>query len=466
VEREREAVRSPAAALVLACAAASCRTEDSDRWAYERVVYEEDPKLASRKDAADRFERLAARPELTLREAYEMALHRSEALALAGEELVRLRTQVEQVRGLLLPYVAFRGSYTLQDRPSSSASDSVRQSFTLRDRTQYEFAARQPIFGGLEEIYTLRQKGALESAKESELRHARLLLFGDVAAAFYAVLLAERDLATIGDSLRLAQERLEELVQRNRVGISRRSEVLAQEAEAAQIQAALERLRGAGAVAWEAFRFLTGLDARPRLADSSEDPGEPGPLDGYVTRALAERHDVRALSEQVRAAEEGIGIARAGYLPTASLDATYYTHREGVTEGVDWDLMLSFEIPLFEGAVTQARLREARSSVRSAGLELRRLRREIGLEVSRAYADLRALRSELSSLEKAVASAQENYDLVQAEYRRGIVTNIEVLSSFNTLQRARLERDRARFQAKLTAVRLSTVSGVLPGGAP
>jgi outer membrane protein TolC len=88
----------------------------------------------------------------------------------------------------------------------------------------------------------------------------------------------------------------------------------------------------------------------------------------------------------------------------------------------------------------------------------------VELEVNRAWNSAAAFHAELGSLDKAVTSAQENYDIVQAEYRQNITTNIEVLTSFNTLQAVRLERDRARFQAKLARVVLEVRSGATPGG--
>ncbi len=452
-----------AAALLLGACAGS---EEKERWRYERLFHERDPEVRSRDDARERYGRLSEKADLTLDECYRLALHRSESLAIDGEELVRLQTLHEETVAQLLPRLSFKGSYTRQDTPPRPSGSTVQRSFTLRERTQYQFAAHQPLFNGLREFHAIRQTGALYEAKEHELRHARLLLFADVADAFYAVLLLAGDLATTEDSLRLARERLEELVQRNRLGISRRSEVLAQEAEAASTEADLEGLRGAHAVAWQVLAFLTGLRDRRALADTLPDPGEVPPLESWLSRAQAAREDVRALQRRVDAAGESIGIARAGYLPTASLDANYYTHREGISQDIDWDLVLSFEIPIFEGGATQARIREARSIVRSAGFELARRLREIVLAINRAFAALKTFQSELASLEKAVASAQENYDLVQAEYRRNIVTNIEVLAAFNTLQRARIDRDRARLLAKLAGLRLEVEAGALPGEKP
>jgi outer membrane protein TolC len=452
---------SALAVLAAALLAAGCGSSDSDRWRYERIVYEEMPAVASRDDAAARHERLGSLPRLTLRECYEMALYRSETLAIDGEELARLQARFEQIRGEALPRVAFQGSYFRQDKPPPSSG--LQQSLTLNERTEYRFAAQQPLFAGLREFYALRQTNALYRGQEHALRHARLLLYGDVADAFYAVLEAGRELATTQDSLRLADERLEELVQRNRAGISRRSEVLAQEAEAASIRATVERLKGVLAVAVEVLKFLTGLPAARELEDVLPEPAEVPPVAEYLVRAARERHDLRAADERVLAAGEGVGIARSGYFPTADLDVRYFTHREGVSAEIDWDLTLSFEVPLFEGMVTQAKLREARSAVRAAEFDRARLRRDVALQVNRAYADLKAFQSELASLGTAVASAEENYEIVQAEYRRSIATNIDVLTAFEQLQQARLRRDRARFQAKRSGVRLEVLSGVLPG---
>jgi outer membrane protein TolC len=439
---------------------AGCASEDSDRWLYEKLVYEQAPEIKTRDDAAGRFRRLGGQPKSTLRDLYEMALYRSEVLALTGEELVRIQTLFEQIRGSIFPRVTFDGTWLRQERLPATG---LQQSLTLSDRTEYRFTAVQPVFSGLREFYALRQTGSLYRAQEHQVRHARLLLYADTADAFYAVLEIDRELATTQDTLRLAQERLEELEQRNRIGISRRSEVLSQEAETASIRATAERLKGLLVVAWEALRFVTGLQGTPELVDDLPDAVQIPPVEEYLARARERRDDLKAARERVAAAEEGIGMARSGYLPTADLEARYYTHREGVSAEIDWDVVLSFQVPIFEGGVTQAQMRDARSRVRSSQLDLERLTRDTALQVNRAYADLLAFRSELASLEKAVAAAEENYEIVQAEYRRGIVTNIDVLAAFDQLQQARLRRDRARFGSRRSGVRLEAVTGATPG---
>lgn len=464
MERKATLIAAFALAATLTACAESAAARDRER--PERILLEGVPGDAPRPAARPLPENPAAPETLSLEDLYRMALRRSERLALAGEELVRIRTRYEQVVGSVLPRVAFEGTVTFQERVALPGATSVDRNFTDPQRSEYRFAARQPIFSGLAEFYELRRQGRLYEAQEETLRHARLLLYADVADAFYAVLQIDRERATTEDALRLARERLEELAQRQRLGISRRSEVLAQEAEVASLEASLERFRGALSVAWETLGFLAGFEGTRTLVDTLPEPAAPPPVERFLARARTERRDLRALERRAEAARQAVGVARAGYLPAVDLEGRYYTHREGFSEDVRWDVVLSFEVPLFEGGVTQARLREARSNVRSEELERERLRRAIDLDVRRAWIDLSSLVEELRALEAAVRSAEENYELVQAEYRRGIVSNLEVLAAFTTLQQARLGRDRARYQAKAAAVRLAVQAGLPPGGAP
>lgn len=410
------------------------------------------------------FEKLASKKEITLNECYQMAIHRSESLKIESEELIRIQSLYQEAIGAILPNISLRSSYIIQDVRNTGQEGFVSQSFRLKERTEYKLALRQPIFSGMRELYSIRQFSILHEAKEHQIRHLRLNLFLDVSEAFYTVLLLEKQVETMKHSHKLASERLEELVQRNKAKMSRRSEVLSQEAQVYSIEAQLEKLKGVLSVAWEALKFVTGLSQQKKLEDTIPDPNDPLDVEKYIQRALAGRSDVIALQKQIKAEEESIGIALSGYLPSINLDSNYYTHRMGISKGIDWDILLTTEIPIFEGGKTQAKLREAHSNIRKLLFKFDQLTRNISLSINKAWADIKALQSERVSLAKALKSAQENYELVQAEYRQNIATNIEELTAFNALQKAKLELDRVRFEQKLALVELEIQSGSLPLG--
>ena len=183
-------------ALLLLPALAACRgLEETDRRDYDRLIFGRGPEERPREAAAGRFDRLTAGPNPGLGDCYQMALYRSESLALEGEELARIRLRLKQAFGDALPYVAFKGSYTRQDDRGVNSGGSVQSSFTLQERTQYQFTLHQTLFKGLESVYEIRRQAALAGAQEEALRQAKLLLCADVAVAFYSVLALERELA-------------------------------------------------------------------------------------------------------------------------------------------------------------------------------------------------------------------------------------------------------------------------------
>ncbi len=436
---------------VLLLAAACSAGPDAERWDASRVLWERAPEVRSEPDARRRVDAARAKEALTVLDCHELALWRSEALALAAEETVRLQARYARAMATLFPQVTFGASVTRQDASGRQRQDA-----------EYKLALHQPVFAGFREFHAMRQQSALRRAAEHGLRRARVLLYLDVAIAFHAVRQADRDAATTRQTLALAEERLQELEERQRAGITRRTEVLAQVAEVASARARLDELLGVRAVAWEGLRFLTGLEGERPLEDDAAETPDPGPAAAWIARALKHRRDLDARREEIIAGEEAVGAAKGARWPRAGLDAAYWLHRESAFDAGDWELTFGVDVPLVDRGTREA-VREAESSVRSARLELERLGREVVLEINDAHAGVGTLRSALVSLEQALASAEEHHELVRAEYRLGIATNLEVLTALNTLERARLGRDRARTELKLASARLWTAAGLLPG---
>jgi outer membrane protein TolC len=88
--------------------------------------------------------------------------------------------------------------------------------------------------------------------------------------------------------------------------------------------------------------------------------------------------------------------------------------------------------------------------------------------VKSAWDNLKASRSELDKYEKVVTLADRNYKLQTADYRRGLVTNLDVIQALTGLYDATLRRDQSRYYAKLNTILLQVAAGEVPerGGKP
>ena len=56
--------------------------------------------------------------------------------------------------------------------------------------------------------------------------------------------------------------------------------------------------------------------------------------------------------------------------------------------------------------------------------------------------------------------AEENARYQEADYKLGLVTNLDVLSALNTVQQARLSLSQAKVQERLTLLNLEVAAGM------
>ena len=83
-------------------------------------------------------------------------------------------------------------------------------------------------------------------------------------------------------------------------------------------------------------------------------------------------------------------------------------------------------------------------------------------EIRDAYADCEGALARVRALAKALEAIEESYQLQAEEYRRSLVSNLEVLSALKDLQDARRDLIHARFEALRLWWRLRAAAGETP----
>lgn len=399
----------------------------------------------------------AARP-LTLEEAFALSVERSEALAIAGADHDLLVAQARQIKGSILPDIKLNATETLQHVPAGASG-----LFLQPNREQAWVSARQPLFSGLREFLAFRSARDQSEAGRLRVERARHLLYRDVARAYLDLLSARDEIRIRGSLVDITDERLKELRQRLGVGRSRRSELLAAEAQNAQAAAELESSRSQERAAQFSLRFLTGLEEDVEPAALSSAPAQ-APLEAALARARA-RPDVEAQRLDAQAAERNIKVASRARWPSVAADANYYLKRPpSFTDRVKWDVTIMGTLDLFTGGRTTAVVRQQEARRDAARKRWEQAVRAAELEARVAQQDLAASATVTAALEKAAAAAEANAKAQAEDYRLGQVTNLDVLGSLNALQQARLTTSRARLDAWWARARLEVAAG-LPGGA-
>ncbi|MFA6584630.1 MAG: TolC family protein [Elusimicrobiaceae bacterium] len=388
--------------------------------------------------------------QITVDEAYRLALAKSEALAQQKEGVKILEAAERDAGSAFLPTITYGINQIWQDLPDSGASNYQSSKF------QHGAALHYSVFSGMRDYLAVKAAGLQTEAARLALIRARQNLYLSATQAYISLYLIQKQIAINQSQLSVTKSRISELSSRERIGRSRKSEVLAARSQLAQDESLLQSALGLERFYQHLLQFLTGLDC-DLSPQRMKMPSAPN-LNDYIARAM-QRPDVEAARKNVEAARLQAGIARRQRWPTLDFDANYYLDRSGSNSGVNWDTTFGLKLPLYTGGHLSAKIDQADAALRSAELGFALLTRQTETIVRQKYDSLTHYISTVESLRSALKLATENAAAQAADYKYGLVTNLEVLSAMNTEFQTRIQLDSARMNAIADGFELEVAAG-------
>jgi NodT family efflux transporter outer membrane factor (OMF) lipoprotein len=190
----------------------------------------------------------------------------------------------------------------------------------------------------------------------------------------------------------------------------------------------------------------------------------PAPVRVPVNAAsvlLQRRPDIAAAERQVAAANAEIGVARAAFYPSISLDASGGFENAGGVNLLSasnsfWSLGPALALTVFDGGRRRAKEREARALMDQAADAYKSTVLAAFQQVEDNLALCNVLAVESEREDAAVAAASQAEDLALFRYQQGATTYLDVVTAQTetlTAQRAELELQARRLQASVDLVR-------------
>jgi outer membrane protein TolC len=204
--------------------------------------------------------------------------------------------------------------------------------------------------------------------------------------------------------------------------------------------------------------------------DLAEDLHAPTPLprlEEVQRQAARDNPDIRAALEAVREAGYDVGAARAGYLPSVSLDyfygidaANFATRTQGF-QNLGYSAVATLNIPVWNWGATQSRVKQAELRREQSKRELSYAQRKLLAELQSLYAEAQTAQNEQAGLERASRLAAESLRLTTLRYKNGEGTVLDVVdaqTAFATSSAA-YQDGAVRYQVALAS--LQTLTGAL-----
>jgi outer membrane protein TolC len=191
----------------------------------------------------------------------------------------------------------------------------------------------------------------------------------------------------------------------------------------------------------------------------------PG-LHEVEARASQENPDIRAALESAKAAGHEVIAARAGYLPSLSLDyfygidATRFATRTDGVSNLGSSGVATLNIPVWNWGATQSRVKQAELQRDQAKRELSLAQRRLLAELKSLYAEAETAADQLSNLQRSSELAAESLRLINLRYKNGESTVLEVVDAQTTAASSEAAFHDGAVRYRVALANLQTLTGV------
>lgn len=333
-----------------------------------------------------------------------------------------------------------------------SANTTIEQSLTTVGGavTLGNYLTYQPAVREAQYTLAAAQFDLLDAARAERLKTVGL--YYDALKAAATANLRDEDVAGARSDLRAAQLRF-------RAGDVPRLDVVRARVALSNARAAADAARVAFENARSALAVETGVSEETFVrAEAARGASAPPPdPQRAVARALAQRSDLAAARQAVRAQAAALRVARRGVLPALTVSAGY-------TQGMDSGVFVrgpsanvDLSLPVSHAASDRAQAERARLA--QAQYKVASLKRQIAVDVGAAARTYQESSRALQSARNALAAAQQELRATQIGYRSGASSSLDVADARRTYIQAAIDELNAVYAQAQAAAALEEEMG-------
>ena len=398
----------------------------------------------------------------TLRDALALAYQTNPSLLAQRASQRSLDETIVQARAGLRPQLDVTASATY------SRSDTATFGVVESDGAGVSIGLSQTLWSGGRIGHGISAAEANIMAGRENLRDIEQTVLASVIQAYADVIRDSEILQIRQSNLGVLGRQRDESSARFEVGEITRTDVAQSEARLAQSEADLANAQAQLSVSRAVYAAVVG-QAPGDLAPMPVLPNLPTDFDSALDVALKDNPGVRAAGYSLQAAEANVAAARAEYMPSARLTASYGgtsndIGRPGdIVDNTRLQAGASISVPLFTGGLNSSRVAQARERANVAQINVEGERRRTLQSVSTAYAQSLSARSTLTAGQEAVRAATVAAEGVRQEAQVGLRTTLDVLNQELELRSAEVTLASARRNEYVAQANLLAAMGRLEG---
>jgi HAE1 family hydrophobic/amphiphilic exporter-1 len=376
----------------------------------------------------------AERYNLNLEQCLEIAYESNKTLLQLKEGINSSEYRVEEARSGFFPQLSFAGSYTRLGRVPGFDVPGMTIDFGTANNYNLVLSLQQPVFtwGKIRNSYDIAKYGL--SLTQEEYRKTQHEIKLNVTSLFYNVLLAKKLIGVREESIARIEDHLSTVQERYDKGYVPEFDVLRVKVQLANARPPLVHAKNLYRLTLDNLKNLLGINLSDSVSLEGTLESEPVEVDQTQAEesAFRNRSELKLASEQERIGRKALALARAGNKPSLFGTANYEYKRPYYSEDkwkTDWNFTIALSFPLFDGFLTRSRVKRAESDLKQLDITEKQLRDLIRLEISQSVSDLNLALETILSQEENVGQAKEALRIARAQYKKGMLTNLELMDT-------------------------------------
>ncbi len=394
---------------------------------------------------------------LTLQRCVEIALAIQPAISAAEGSLGAAQSRVGQAEADYYPRIDISSGYKRAHSgsgaiiPAPADTDNYSAALSLRHNI-YDFGKRS-----LQVDVTRHNVGS----SASDLENTRIQTVFNVKQAYYGFLKSRKSLDAAREALRRFEKHLEQAKGFYEAGARPRIDVTRAEVDLSNARAGLIKAENSVRLGRAALNKAMGAPAAPEysIADGLAYEKYDISLDEALSRAFADRPDLKAAVFKRMSAGAGVELSRRNYYPAFNGSASYGFQGDEFPLNNEWNVGVTLSVPLFTGYLSGHQVEESRADYLAAGANEELVRQNVMLDVTEAHLSLQEAEALISSTALAQRQAKENLELAEGRYGEGVGNPVEVTDAASAYINAEAAHIQALTDYKTAQARLEKAMG-------
>ena len=416
-------------------------------------------------------------PKLTLKDALKRARALSPSVQQAVTNAKIAAEQPTQSREINLPTVSSNSQYLYTQGNGTTAARYIANNGV------HEYIAQVDVHQSLSLVSVIQYRKSVVAAalSKDQTEIAQRGLMVAVVAGYAGLVADNHKLANLRQATQAAQSFAKTTEQLEAGGEVARADVVKARIQYANSQVALEDAQLADDTARAALAMMVfrNVDQPYEVVD---EPAQTLKLPAFEELQSETRHenpslDVALKGEQM--ASQAVDAAKAGYLPTMTLDyfygidANHFATETPSSPRLDPELngrpiqnlgysaLASLTLPIWNWGATRSKIKSAEALKHEAVQDREFAERKLVVDLRQFYGEAKMAEVEMKIRESAVADAEESRKLTLLQYKSGDATALEVVSAEDALTQEQNALADAQTRYAIALANLATLTGTL-----